>query len=155
MSHFNMQKPTFGQKPAPQSGFTLIEIMVVLIILGLLVAAVAPQILGRTDQAKVTVAGQDIRTLEQAFDMYKLDNHNYPSTDQGLQALVTKPSGFPESRNWNPEGYIKTLPKDPWGNEYVYVAPGVNGPYDVFSYGADNQEGGEGYDADIGNWNNK
>ncbi|MAM89036.1 type II secretion system major pseudopilin GspG [Allohahella sp. A8] len=144
------RRPALAQ--SRQLGFSLIEIMVVMIILGMLIAAVAPQILGRTDQAKVTVAEQDIRTLEQAFDMYKLDNHTYPSTDQGLQALVSKPSGFPEAKNWNPEGYIKTLPKDPWGNDYNYVSPGLNGPYDVFSYGADGQEGGEGYNADVGNW---
>lgn len=136
-----------------QEGFTLIEIMVVLVILGLLVAAVAPQLLGRTDQAMVTVAQQDIRTLSQALDMYRLDNKNYPSTEQGLDALVSQPSGFPEAKNWNPDGYIKRLPKDPWDNDYQYISPGVNGKIDIFSYGADGKEGGEGYDADIGNWN--
>lgn len=136
-----------------QQGFTLIEIMVVLVILGMLVAAVAPQLLGRTDQAMVTVAQQDIRTLANALDLYKLDNKQYPSSDQGLQALVTRPSGFPEAKNWNPDGYIKRLPKDPWDNDYQYISPGSNGPFDVFSYGADGKEGGEGFDADIGNWN--
>lgn len=133
-------------------GFTLIEIMVVLVILAMLVAAIAPNILGRTDQAKVTVAKQDIQTLSQALDLYRLDNHNYPSTEQGLQALVSKPAGFPEAKNWNPEGYIKRLPKDPWDRDYVYISPGTHGKYDVFSLGADGREGGEGYDADIGNW---
>ncbi|WP_020408189.1 type II secretion system major pseudopilin GspG [Hahella ganghwensis] len=135
------------------AGFTLIEIMVVLVILGMLVAAIAPQILGRTDQAKVTVAQQDVRTLSQALDLYKLDNYSYPSTEQGLDALVSKPSGFPEAKNWNPDGYIKRLPKDPWDRDYVYISPGVKGPYDVYSQGADGQDGGEGYNADIGNWN--
>lgn len=135
------------------SGFTLIEIMVVLVILGMLVAAVAPQLMGRTDQAMVTVAHQDIRALANALDLYKLDNKQYPSTEQGLQALVSKPSGFPEAKNWNPDGYIKRLPKDPWDNPYQYISPGVNGPFDVFSYGADGKEGGEGYDADVGSWN--
>ena len=134
-------------------GFTLIEIMVVLVILGMLVAAIAPQILGRTDQAKVTVAKQDIRTLSNALDLYKLDNYSYPSTEQGLQALVSKPSGFPEAKNWNADGYIKKLPNDPWDREYVYISPGTNGPYDIYSLGADGQDGGEGYDADIASWN--
>ncbi|RMF13740.1 MAG: type II secretion system protein GspG [Gammaproteobacteria bacterium] len=136
-----------------QSGFTLIEIMVVMVILGLLIAAVAPNILGRADQAKITVAKTDIRNLSNALDMYKLDNFSYPSTDQGLEALVTKPSGFPEPKNWNPGGYIKSLPKDPWGNPYQYLNPGTHGPYDLYTLGADGKEGGEGDAADIGNWN--
>ena len=134
------------------AGFTLIEIMVVLVILGLLVATVAPQLMGRTDQAMVTAAEQDIRTFSNALELYRLDNKTYPSTDQGLEALVSKPGGFPEARNWNPDGYIKQLPNDPWDNPYQYVSPGVRGPFDVFSLGADGKEGGEGYDADIGNW---
>ncbi|WP_369602038.1 type II secretion system major pseudopilin GspG [Hahella sp. SMD15-11] len=136
-----------------QTGFTLIEIMVVMVILGLLIAAVAPNILGRADQAKVTIAKSDIRNLSNALDMYKLDNFSYPSTDQGLEALVKKPSGFPEAKNWNPNGYIKSLPKDPWGNPYQYLSPGTHGPYDLYSLGSDGKEGGEGDAADIGNWN--
>jgi general secretion pathway protein G len=135
-------------------GFTLIEIMVVVVIIGILVGLIAPNILGRVDKARVTAARTDIASLEQALEMYRLDNHNYPSTDQGLEALVTKPGGAPEAKNWNPEGYLKkTLPSDPWGNAYQYVNPGQERrPFDIYSLGADGREGGEGYDADIGNW---
>lgn len=137
-----------------QHGFTLIEIMVVVVIIGILIGLVAPNILGRVDKARVTAARADISTLEQALEMYRLDNQTFPSTDQGLEALVTRPTGSPEARNWNPEGYLKKgLPTDPWGNPYQYVSPGQDGrPYDLYSLGADGREGGEGYDADIGNW---
>lgn len=135
-------------------GFTLIEIMVVVVIIGVLIGLVAPNVLGRVDAARVTAARTDINTLEQALAMYRLDNHHYPSTDQGLEALVRQPSGNPAPRNWNPEGYLrKELPLDPWGNPYQYMAPGSDGrAYDIWSLGADGREGGEGYDADIGNW---
>ena len=135
------------------NGFTLIEIMVVMVILALLIAAVAPNILGQADKARITIAKQDIRNLANALDMYRLDNHNYPSTEQGLQALIEQPTGFPEPKNWNKGGYVKSLPKDPWGNDYQYVAPGANGPFDLYSFGADGKDGGEEDDADIGNWN--
>lgn len=137
-----------------QSGFTLIEIMVVVVIISVLIGLVAPNILGRVDEARVTAAQADIATMDQALEMYKLDNFNYPSTDQGLEALVRKPSGTPEARNWAPGGYLKKgkLPVDPWGNLYQYLNPGSNGPYDIYSLGADAREGGEDYDADIGNW---
>lgn len=138
-----------------QRGFTLIEIMVVVVIIGILIGLVAPQILGRVDESRVTAARADINTLEQALEMYRLDNFQYPSTDQGLEALVIKPSGNPEPKNWNPEGYLKkgSLPIDPWGNPYQYFSPGDDKrPYDLYSLGADGREGGEGYDADIGNW---
>lgn len=138
-----------------QRGFTLIEIMVVVVIIGILIGLVAPNILGRVDKARVTAAKADIATLEQALEMYRLDNHNYPSTDQGLEALVAKPGGEPAAKSWNPEGYLKKkeLPKDPWGNQYQYVVPGQEGrPYDLYSFGADGREGGENYDADIGSW---
>lgn len=137
-----------------QTGFTLIEIMVVVVIIGVLIGLVAPNILGRVDEARVVAAKADIATLDQALEMYKLDNHNYPSTDQGLQALLSKPSGSPEPKNWNPSGYLKKgkLPVDPWGNDYLYLSPGSNGIYDLYSLGADGREGGEGYAADIGNW---
>lgn len=137
-----------------QRGFTLIEIMVVVVIIGILVGLIAPNILGRVDKARVTAAKTDIATMEQALEMYRLDNHHYPSTDQGLEALIVRPGGTPEPRNWNPEGYLKkTLPTDPWGNPYQYVAPGQGQrPFDLYSLGADGREGGEGYDADIGNW---
>lgn len=137
-----------------QCGFTLIEIMVVVVIIGILIGLIAPNILGRVDKARVTAARTDISTLEQALAMYRLDNHRLPTTDQGLEALVIKPGGSPEPRNWNPEGYLQqSLPNDPWGNPYQYIAPGQQGrPYDLWSLGADGREGGEGYDADIGNW---
>ena len=135
-----------------QQGFTLIEIMVVVVILGILAALVVPQVMGRPDQAKVTVAQNDIRAIGAALDMYKLDNQNYPSTQQGLEALVKKPTGNPPAKNWNAEGYLKKLPVDPWGNTYLYLSPGTRGKIDLYSLGADGQEGGEGGDADIGNW---
>ena len=124
------------------------------VIIGILVGLIAPNILGRVDKARVTAATTDIATLEQALEMYRLDNHVYPTTDQGLEALVVKPGGAPEPKNWNPEGYLKKgLPKDPWGNDYQYVAPGDQGrPFDLYSLGADGREGGSDYDADIGNW---
>ncbi|HCW94489.1 MAG TPA: type II secretion system protein GspG [Pseudomonas sp.] len=135
-----------------QGGFTLIEIMVVVVILGILAALVVPQVMNRPDQAKVTVAKGDIKAIAAALDMYKLDNFSYPSTQQGLEALVSRPSGSPQPRNWNADGYLKRLPKDPWGNEYQYLAPGTKGPYDLFSYGADGKPGGSELNADIGNW---
>lgn len=135
-----------------QAGFTLIEIMVVVVILGILAAMVAPKILSRPDQAKVTVARSDIETLSQALELYRLDNGLYPNLDQGLDALSTKPTTPPEPRNWNPEGYLKKAPLDPWGNPYMYLQPGTHGKYDLYSLGADGREGGEGLDADISNW---
>ncbi len=135
------------------AGFTLIEVMVVIVILGILAAIVVPRVMDRPDTARITKAKQDIRTLESALNLYKLDNFNYPSTDQGLEALVRKPAGTPEPRNWKEGGYIDRLPKDPWGNDYQYLNPGVHGSIDIYSLGADGQEGGEGINADIGNWN--
>lgn len=138
-----------------QSGFTLIEIIVVVVIIGILATLIAPQILGRVDEARMTAAKQDIRTLGTALDFYRMDNFKYPTTDQGLRALVAKPDD-PSVRNWRPEGYLKarTVPKDPWGNEYRYLSPGTRGgPYDLYTFGADGELGGEGADADIGSWN--
>lgn len=135
-----------------QGGFTLIEIMVVVVILGILAALVVPQVMNRPDQAKVTVAKGDIKAIGAALDMYKLDNYSYPSTQQGLDALVEKPSGNPQPKNWNRDGYLKRLPKDPWGNEYQYLSPGTQGQYDLYSYGADGKQGGSDLNADIGNW---
>ena len=135
-----------------QSGFTLIEIMVVVVILGILAALVVPQVMSRPDQAKVTVAKGDIKAIAASLDMYKLDNQNYPSTQQGLEALVKKPTGNPAAKNWNAEGYLKKLPIDPWGNQYLYLSPGTRGKIDLYSLGADGQEGGDGTNADIGNW---
>lgn len=135
-----------------QAGFTLIEIMVVVVILGILAALVVPQVMSRPDQAKVTVAQGDIKAIAAALDMYRLDNHVYPSTQQGLEALVKKPSGMPAAKNWNKDGYLKRLPVDPWGNPYQYLAPGSQGPFDLYSLGADGKEGGSENAADIGNW---
>lgn len=135
-----------------QQGFTLIEIMVVVVILGILAALVVPQVMSRPDQAKVTVAQGDIKAIAAALDMYRLDNHVYPSTQQGLEALVKKLSGMPAAKNWNKDGYLKRLPVDPWGNPYQYLAPGSQGPFDLYSLGADGKEGGSENAADIGNW---
>ena len=138
---------------APRArGYTLIEIMVVVVILGILATLVAPAILGKVDEARIAKAQQDIRALETALDLYRLDNFRYPTTDQGLQALVTRPSD-PAIRNWKPGGYIKQLMKDPWGNDYLYLEPGTHGlAFDLWTHGADGQEGGEDAAADIGNW---
>ncbi|MUT70709.1 type II secretion system major pseudopilin GspG [Stutzerimonas frequens] len=135
-----------------QGGFTLIEIMVVVVILGILAALVVPQVMSRPDQAKVTVAKGDIKAIAAALDMYKLDNFAYPSTQQGLDALVKKPSGSPQPKNWNRDGYLKRLPKDPWGNGYQYLSPGTQGQFDLYSFGADGKPGGSDLNADIGNW---
>jgi general secretion pathway protein G len=136
-----------------QRGFTLIEIMVVVVIIGLLAAVIVPQVVDKVDQARVAKAKQDIASLETALTMYRLDNSRYPTTDQGLGALSTQPTD-PSIRNWRPGGYIKRISKDPWGNDYQYVYPGTRGgEYDLYSLGADNQPGGEGTDADVGNWN--
>jgi len=134
----------------PQRGFTLIEVMVVVIILGILAAIVVPRVMDRPDTARIVKAQQDIRSIESALNLYKLDNYSYPTTDQGLQALVTKPSGSPEPKNW--KKYIDRLPKDPWGEPYQYLSPGVKGDVDIYSLGADKQPGGEGPNADVGNW---
>ncbi len=130
-------------------GFTLIEIMVVVVILAILGTLVAPQIIGRIDEARVTKARNDLRLYESALDMYRMDNFRYPTTDQGLEALVRKPSD-PSIKNWRPEGSVKQLVKDPWNRDYIYQSPGTNGaPYDLLTLGADGQPGGEGPDADL------
>lgn len=136
-----------------QTGFTLLEVMVVVVILGILASFVVPNLLGNKEKADQQKAISDISALEQALDMYKLDNSVYPTTDQGLEALVTKPTGDPEPRNYRNNGYIKRLPNDPWGRDYQYLSPGDNGTIDIFSLGADGEEGGEEVSADIGNWN--
>lgn len=143
-------KTTFSARR--QAGFTLIEIMVVVVILGILAAVVVPKIMDNPDKARVAKAKQDVRAIEAALDLYKLDNFYYPSTQQGLEALVTQPSGEPAAKNWKPGGYLKSPPKDPWGNPYQYLSPGTKGEVDIFSLGADNRPGGEGAAADIGNW---
>ncbi|TAK65964.1 MAG: type II secretion system protein GspG [Betaproteobacteria bacterium] len=136
-----------------QRGFTLLEVMVVVVILGILAALVVPKIISRPDEARVIAAKQDIASLMQALKLYRLDNQRYPTTEQGLQALLAKPTSAPIPLNWKPGGYVERLPKDPWGSPYQYLAPGVRGEIDVFSYGADAAPGGEGNDADIGSWN--
>lgn len=135
-----------------ERGFTLMEIMVVIFIIGLLIAVVAPSVLGSQDKAMRQKALADLATLEQALDMYRLDNLRFPTSEQGLQALVSKPSLEPLPRSWRADGYIRRLPEDPWGNAYGYRTPGQHGRVDLFSLGADGQQGGEGTDADIGNW---
>ena len=134
-------------------GFTLIEIMVVVTIIGLLAAVIVPQVVSKVDEARVAKAKQDIQSLETALTMYRLDNSKYPTSEQGLSALVTQPTD-PSIKHWRPGGYLQRVSKDPWGNDYQYVYPGAHGKeYDLFSLGADGAPGGEGLDADIGNWN--
>lgn len=133
-----------------QKGFSLIEIMVVVVILGILAALVVPKIINRPDEARVVKAKQDILSIQSALDLYQLDNGTYPSTDQGLVALVNKPSSNPVPSNWQP--YLKSLPKDPWGRDYLFLNPGQHGEIDIFTYGADGQPGGTKFNADIGNW---
>ncbi len=133
-------------------GFTLIELMVVVVILGILASIIIPNVISRPDDAKVVKAKQDIMVLENALEMYKLDNGFYPSTGQGLQALVKLPAGSPEPKFWRKGGYIKALRQDPWVRDYVYLNPGVHGEIDIFSLGRNGQPDGEGFDAVIGNW---
>jgi general secretion pathway protein G len=134
-----------------QSGFTLIEIMVVVVILAVLGAIVMPNILDKVDRARVTRAQTDIRAIQTALDLYKLDNFKYPTTEQGLMALVKQPAD-PAITNYPAHGYLPSLPKDPWNNVYIYASPGADGrDYDIITYGADGKPGGEGYNADISN----
>jgi len=133
-------------------GFTLIEIMVVVVILGILAALIIPNIMDRPDQARIAKTKQDIRALDTALSLYRMDNYRYPTTEQGLQALVEKPGTPPVPPNYKPGGYLKRMPKDPWGNDYIYLSPGSHGEYDLSSLGADGQPGGEGVNADINNW---
>ena len=133
-------------------GFTLIEVMVVVVILGILAALVVPKIMGRPDEARVIKARQDIQAVEAALNLYRLDNHVYPGTDQGLRALVEKPTGEPAAPNWKTGGYLDRMPQDPWGRDYQYLNPGLHGEIDIWNLGADGAEGGEGVNADLGNW---
>lgn len=136
-----------------QFGFTLIEVLVVVAILAILAAIVVPRIMDRPDEAKAVAAKADIGAIVQSLKLYRLDNGFYPSTDQGLGALVQRPSTPPVPANWKQGGYLERLPRDPWGGDYQYLNPGVHGEIDVFSLGADHAPGGEGSGADIGNWN--
>lgn len=132
------------------SGFTLIEVLVVIVILGILASLIVPRVMSRPDEARVVAARHDISAILQALKLYKLDNRRYPTTDQGLQALIAKPTSTPLPDNW--KSYLDKLPMDPWGKPYHYLQPGLHGEVDVFSYGADGQPGGEAFDADIGSW---
>jgi general secretion pathway protein G len=153
MSYFEVSRQRAHRAARSAYGFTLIEIMVVVIIIGLLAAFIVPQIMGRVDDARVAKAKQDIQSLETALTMYRLDNSKYPTSEQGLAALVTQPTD-PSIKHWRPGGYLQRVSKDPWGNDYQYANPGTHGKeYDLFSMGADGAPGGEGIDADIGNWN--
>ena len=131
-------------------GFTLIELMVVLAIIGVLAALIVPNVLDRADDSRVTAAKTDVNNLMQALKLYKLDNQRYPTAEQGLQALIARPSTEPVPANWKP--YLDKLPQDPWGHAYQYLNPGLKGEVDVLSFGADGKSGGQGYDADIGSW---
>lgn len=140
-------------KRSHQSGFTLIEILVVVVILGVLAAMVVPRIMQRPDQARIIAAKNDIRTIISALKLYRLDSGTYPSTDQGLLALVQKPETGNIPRNWKSGGYLDRLPVDPWQAQYQYLNPGIHGQIDIFSFGGDNAPGGEGTNADLGSWN--
>ena len=144
--------PVILMRPVHARGMTLIEIMVVIVILGVLAALIVPSVIGRPEEARVIAAKQDVATIVQALKLYRLDNHRYPTTEQGLQALVAPPTVAPLAPSWKSGGYLERLPKDPWGNPYNYLSPGVHAEIDVFSYGADGARGGAGRDADIGSW---
>jgi general secretion pathway protein G len=139
-------------KNRSQLGFTLIEVMVVIAIIGIMATLIVPQIMSKPNEARVIAAKQDINSLVQALKLYRLDNSRYPTTEQGLSALVAKPTSEPIPQNWNPNGYVDRQPKDPWGFAYQYSNPGTRAEIDVFSLGADNKPGGTGFDADLGNW---
>lgn len=150
--HSEQQTSMRTLAPRHAHGFTLIEIVIVVAILAMLMTIVTVNLTGETDKARATKALADIQGLETALNMYKLDNYTYPTTEQGLRALVERPSGQPEARNWRQGGYIKRLPNDPWDRPYQYLSPGRRGAFDLFSLGADGVLGGEGEDADVGNW---
>ncbi len=135
-----------------EQGFSLLELMIVVVILSILALTIVPRVIDRPDQARVARAKQDVATLASALRLYRLDNFIYPTVTQGLRALVERPDAEPIPPNWAPNGYIDRLPKDPWGRDYLYLYPGTRGEIDVFSYGADGRTGGAGSDADIGNW---
>ncbi len=147
-----IRQRTHPRQPSAAGGFTLIEIMVVIVILGVLAALVVPSVLSRTDDARNVAAKSDLAAIRQALKLYRLDNQRYPTTEQGLNALVGKPTEAPLPPNWKPGGYLEKLPRDPWGHAYQYLNPGLKSDVDVFTYGADGQPGGTGADADIGSW---
>ncbi|MCT2532896.1 type II secretion system major pseudopilin GspG [SAR92 clade bacterium H231] len=137
------------RKPALATGFTLIEIMIVVVILSVLAALVVPSMMGKAGDARQVAAVSDIRTIVTALEMYRLENFTYPSTDQGLKALVKKPSGYPPAPNWNPNGYLRKLPIDPWGKAYLYISPGTDGEFTLLTLGSDGRAGGSGEAKDI------
>ncbi len=141
-----------ARRASVAGGFTLIEVMVVVVILGILAAIVVPRIMSRPDEARAIKAQQDIRAIAAALDLYKLDNFAYPTTEQGIESLRDQPPGLPEGARWRAEGYLAALPRDPWGRPYLYLQPGEHGPFDVYSLGADGAPGGDGVNADVGNW---
>jgi general secretion pathway protein G len=147
MPDVHARTPTWRER-----GFTLIEVMVVIVILGVLAALIVPRVLERPDEARAIAAKSDIAAIMQALKLYRLDNQRYPSSEQGLAALVAKPESPPVPPNWKPNGYLEKLPKDPWGRPYQYLNPGLRGEIDVYSFGADGQPGGTGSDADVGSW---
>ena len=153
---FQVPKPVLVRVPVQrnhrEAGFTLIEIMVVIAIIGILATLIVPNIMGRPDEARATAAKHDVGTINQALKLYRLDIGRYPTTEQGLKALVERPTSEPIPQNWKTGGYLSSVPKDPWGNPYQYSNPGTRGEIDVISYGADGKPGGTGTDADIGNW---
>lgn len=148
MSHTKQAAP---RRPA-DAGFSLLELMVVVVILSILALVIVPRVIDRPDQARAARAQSDIAAVQAAINLYRLDNFRYPTTDQGLEALVTRPSTEPVPQNWASGGYMDRVPQDPWGRPYQYLQPGVHGDFDVFTYGADGVPGGTGADADIGSW---
>jgi general secretion pathway protein G len=151
MKEVEMKAHNMTMKRRKQQGFTLIELMVVVVILAILAAIAVPKLMDRPDEARLVKAKQDIGAISSALQLYKLDNYRYPNTDQGIEALVTKPTTEPEPKNW--KQYLQQVPKDPWGNDYIYLSPGEHGDFDLYTLGADGEDGGEGIDATIGNWN--
>jgi general secretion pathway protein G len=148
----SVRKRRKSPKRSGEAGFTLVELMVVIVIIGLLATVVAINVLPSQDRAMVEKAKADISVLEQAVESYRLENFNFPRTEDGLAALVAAPAALPNPERYREGGYIRRLPKDPWGADYQYVAPGEHGPFDIYSFGADGKKGGEGKDADLGNW---
>ena len=139
-------------KTEHQRGFTLIEVMIVVVILGILASIVVPRVMERPDEARLVKVETDLRAVSSALELYRLDNFQYPSTEQGLDALISKPAGEPVPKHWKSGGYLDRLPTDPWGNPYQYINPGLQGTFDLYSFGADGRAAGEGINADVGNW---